>query len=304
MQVRKLPLAQGLAWFRAAIDLGARNPKAVFGASMLFIATIYLLAVVLGVVAVTVMRSDGGGQPNLLLFASIFAPLFIGMMVLLPILIGGLMHVIRESEAGRPVRARDLYAPFRTPRVRGLALLGVLQIALAILGGVLMVAIAGESYWEDYLGAVRAAMGGATPVVPQPRHPGVLMLIQLAFNYFTYAVMLFAVPLVLFSGAGFLDAVRSALQASVRNIGANLVAAGLFVGGTIVAAVVVVLLSMLATAIGGLVHPAVGTFLSIAILLAFGAALLVVLAGGAYIAWRDTFDGPAAPPATFTGIEA
>jgi len=29
MQVRKLPVSQGLAWFRAAIDLGARNPKAV-----------------------------------------------------------------------------------------------------------------------------------------------------------------------------------------------------------------------------------------------------------------------------------
>ena len=86
-------------------------------------------------------------------------------------------------------------------------------------------------------------MGGATPVMPQPAHPGLLALAQLAFNYFTYAVMLFAVPLVLFSNLGIVEAVRDALRASVRNVGANLVAAGLFAAGTLVAAIVILLIS-------------------------------------------------------------
>ncbi|MCC8363041.1 DUF2189 domain-containing protein [Lysobacter sp. A6] len=303
MEVRKIPVAQGLAWFRAAIDIGARNPKAVFGAATLFIATLYGLAILLGVVAVALTR-DGDAAPNPMLFASIFVPLFVGLMVIMPVLIGGLMHVIREAEAGRPVRARDLFAPMRSTRLRTLALLGLVQIAFAILGGVVAVAIAGTDYWQDYFGAVRGAMGGEMPVVPQPRHPGLLMVVQLAYNYFTYAVMLFAVPLVLFSGQGIVEAVRNALRASVRNVGANLVAAGLFVAGTVVAAIVVLLLSMLANVIGSLVHPAVGTLLSMLVLLAFVSALLVVLAGGAYIAWRDTFGGdvPPAPP-SFGGIE-
>ncbi|KGQ19148.1 hypothetical protein LF41_3180 [Lysobacter dokdonensis DS-58] len=303
MQVRKIPVSQGLAWFRAAIELGARNPKAVFGASLLFMATLYVFALVM-VGVVLAVRGEAGGAPNLMLMALVFVPLFLGLMVLMPILLGGMMHVIREAEAGRPVRARDLFAPFRSPRVRTLVVLGLLQVVLSIVGGMVMIAVAGPTYWQEYLGAIRGAMGGATPVMPQPAHPGLLMVVQLAFNYFTYAVMLFAVPLVLFSGLGIVDAVRDALRASVRNIGANLVAAGLFVGGTIVAAVVIVMLSTLLASVGALVHPAVGAMLSLLPLLAFAAAMLVVLAGGAYIAWRDTFDGPQATPPPFGGIEA
>jgi hypothetical protein len=116
--------------------------------------------------------------------------------------------------------------------------------------------------------------------------------------------MLFAVPLVLFSGQGIVESVRSALRASVRNVGANLVAAGLFVAGTLVAAIVVGLLSLLVNVIGTLVHPMVGTTLQLLVLLAFVSALLVVLAGGAYLAWRDTFGGDApSAPRPFDGIE-
>jgi hypothetical protein len=189
--------------------------------------------------------------------------------------------------------------------VKGLAALGALQIVFAIIGGVLMVAIAGEHYWQDYLAAVRSAMGGAAPVLPEPKNPGLLFLVQLVFNYFTYAVMLLSVPLVLFSGASLVDAIRGSLRASVSNVGANLLAALLFVLGTLVAAIVVVLLTMLANLLGGLLHPIVGAVLSMAILLGFGAGLLVVLAGGAYIAWRDTFEGPTSPASRpFNGIEA
>ncbi|HVQ32406.1 MAG TPA: BPSS1780 family membrane protein [Lysobacter sp.] len=301
MQVRKLPVSQGLAWFRAAIDLGARNPRAVFGAALLFIAVLYMLAAVLGLVAAAL---GGGARSDGTMFLAVFVPLFIAMMVLMPILIGGLMHVIREAEAGRPVRARDLFAPFRTGRLKGLAALGALQIVLAILGGLLMIAVAGPDYWAQYMDMVRGAMGGALPVVPQPQHPFVLAVLQLAYNYFTYAIMLLAVPLVLFSGLSLMDAVRGSLRASVQNIGANLLAALLFVAGVLVAAIAVTLLALLVNFIGGLVHPIVGSVLALVIFLGFAAVLLVVLAGGAYLAWRDTFDTPQARTPGFTGIEA
>ena len=305
MHVRKIPAGQGMAWFRAAIDLGGRNPKAVFGAAVLLIAVLYAIALVVALVAMTLSRATPGTAPNTAVLLAVAVPLFVGMMVLLPILLGGLMHVIREAEAGRPVRARDLFAPFRSGRAGALAALGGLQIVLAILSGLIVVAIAGPNYWQDYIAFVQGATGGATPVAPpQPRHPGLLFLMQVAFNYFTYAIMLFSVPLVLFSGAKLADAVRGSLSASVRNIGANVLAAALFVLGTIVAAIVVVLLTALANMLGNLLHPAVGTLLSLVWLLTFGAALLVVLAGGAYIAWRDTFDAPPGAPPAFNGIEA
>lgn len=302
MQVRKLPVSQGLAWFRAALDLGGRNPRAVFGAALLFIAVLYGLALAMTLVGAAFVVGDKTPDMTTLLLVS--APVFLAIMVLMPILIGGLMHVIRESEAGRPVRARDVFAPFRMGSAKGLALLGLLQIVFAIVGALIVVTVAGPNYWNDYMSAMRSMLdGGAVPVFPQPRSPGLLFVVQLVFNYFTYAVMLFSVPLMLFSKLPLVEAVRASLGASVRNVGANLLASALFVGGTIVAALVVAMLAWLAGLVGGLVHTAIGTLLSLAVLLGFAAMLLVVLTGCAYLAWRDTFDAPASP-STFNGIEA
>lgn len=301
MEVRKVPVSQGLAWFRAAIDLGARNPKAVFGAALLFIAVMYLVAAVMGLVVAVL---GGGAQKPGTVFMAMFVPFFIALMMLVPILIGGLMHVIREAESGRPVRARDLFSPFRSGRAKALAALGLLQILVSILGGMLMVTVAGPDYWEQYTAAIRAAMGGALLVLPEPANPSLLFLLQLAYNYFNFAIMLLSVPLILFSGASFGNAVGASLRAAVKNIGANLFAAVLFVVGVILAGIAIALVAWLANFIGGLLHPAVGDVLSTLILLGFVSVLLVVLAGGAYLAWRDTFEPPRSQTPGFGGIEA
>ena len=51
MDIRRLPASQGLAWFRQAIDLGAKNPRAVFGAAALAIVALYAAALVMALLA-------------------------------------------------------------------------------------------------------------------------------------------------------------------------------------------------------------------------------------------------------------
>ena len=309
MDIRALPAGQGLTWFKQAIDLGARNPRAVFGAALLLIASLYAAAMLTAVIAAAMVGTGAEpaaeGVPNLSRLMLVAMPLFLLVMFLVPILIGGLMHVIRESEAGRPVRARDVFAPLRASSGRRLALLGLVQVALALVGGLLMVTIAGSDYWTDYMTAMRGAMTGAMPVVPQPDNAGLLFLAQLAFNYFSYALMLFSIPLMLFSGLGLADALRSSLRASVRNIGANLLAGVLFAGALIASALLVGMLMLFVLFVGNLVHAVVGSLLALAVALAFASVVLVLLIGGAYLAWRDTFgDGALPPPVpTVHGIE-
>ena len=50
MDIRRLPAGQGLVWFKQAIDLGAKNPRAMFGAAMLLIATLYTAVLVMALV--------------------------------------------------------------------------------------------------------------------------------------------------------------------------------------------------------------------------------------------------------------
>ncbi len=303
MEIRKLPVSQGLAWFKQAINLGGRNPKAVFGAALLLIAVLYALALLLALVAGAMVKPAAAGQvPDLGRVMLLFVPIFLLLMLLLPVLLGGLMYVIREAEAGRTVRAFDLFAPFRQGKAPRLAMLGLVQVALAMIGGVIMVSLAGADYWRDYIAAMRGAMSGSIPVVPQPDHPGLLMLVQLVFNYFSYAIMLLSVPMLLFTSVSLPAAIKNSLRASVRNVGANLLAAVLFVLGMIVAAIVVGLLGGFLGLLGNLVHEALGTALMAVVFIGFGAVLLVVLTGGAYLVWRDSFGDGAIPPAS-NGIE-
>ena len=51
--------AQGWAWFVQAINLGARNPRATFGAALLLIAAVYLLMLLAGLL----MALVGGAAP-------------------------------------------------------------------------------------------------------------------------------------------------------------------------------------------------------------------------------------------------
>jgi hypothetical protein len=122
------------------------------------------------------------------------------------------------------------------------------------------------------------------------------MLVQLVFNYFSYALMLLSIPLMLFSGQPLVAALRGALQAAVRNVGANLLAGVLFAGALLLGMLVMLLVGGLLALVGNLVHAAVGSLLTALVLLGFAAVVLVLIVGGAYLAWRDTFGDVALPP--------
>ena len=310
MDIRALPVGQGLAWFKQAIDLGGKNPRAVFGAALLLILALYTAAMLVALVlAVIVGAGDAaeGSTPDLRLVMAVAIPLTLLVMFLVPILLGGLMHVVREAEAGRPVRARDVFAPLRSAHGRSLALLGFVQVGLTVVGGVVMVAIAGSDYWREYMLAMQQVMAGVQPTMPQPANGGLLFVAQLAFNYFSYALMLFSIPLMLFSGNSLGEALRNSLRAAVRNIGANMLAGALFIGALLVAALVVGLVATLLAMLGGAIHAAIGAALSMVAMLGFAALVLVLLVGATYLAWRDTFGDasvPPPPPSVVHGFEA
>ena len=299
MDIRALPVGQGLAWFKQAIDLGGRNPRAVFGAALLLILALYTAAMLLALVLAVMVgagEATQGSAPDMRLVMAVAIPLTLLVMFLVPILLGGLMHVVREAEAGRPVRARDVFAPLRSAQGRSLALLGLVQVALTVVGGVLMVGIAGSDYWRDYLQAMQQAMSGTQPTMPQPANRGLLFLVQLVFNYFSYALMLFSIPLMLFSGNSLGEALRNSLRAAVRNIGPNMLAGVLFIGALLVSALVVGLVATLLAMLGGVIHAALGGALSMLAMLGFAALVLVLVVGATYLAWRDTFGDASVPP--------
>ena len=294
MQIRPLPPAQAWRWFVEAINLGVRNPRAIFGAALLLVGCLYMLVVVGGVLAGMV----GGGQattPMLL----ITLMTVVGVFLLVPVLIGGLMYVIREAEAGRAVRARDLFEPFKAGRAGKLAAFGSLQIQLMALGMTITRQLAGEDYMSAYNEAVNAMIQQQEVVpLPAPAHPALLFFWQIAFNYFTTTLMLLGVALVMLSGSRFIDAVKSAATAALRNIAPNLLAAGLFFASVMIVVMVMsVFGSVLLLVLGKLFMP-LAWLAGLILALALVSAVLVVICGGGYLIWRDTFADEGAPPAS------
>lgn len=293
MQINRVPPHRGLAWLVQSVQLALRQPRAIFGAALLMIATLYAL----GFLFLAPLRLDSGtgaADVSQLLMAAV--PLFVIMVLLLPVLLGGLMHVIHEAAHGRAVRARDLFAPIREHRARPLALLGGVQLLLAVASTLLVVGLAGADYWHDYGEAVKAAMSGSVPVAPQPEHPLLLSFLQLVFNYFSAALMLFCVPLTLFSHATLGDAVRDSLRAAVRNFGANMLAGFLFLASVLAITLAVSVVTAVVALVGNALHPVIGALLTLGITMAYGAGLVAMLTAAAYFAWRDTF-GPPDPAA-------
>ena len=292
VHVRNVPVSHGLEWMRQALDIGRRNPRAVFGASLLMIATMLVVMVVSTLPIALVVQGREEITFGERMLAGVFQ--FTGLVLVSPVLLGGLVHVL-HAEHGRPASASDVFAMFRQRRARPLIVLGLVQIVFNLACGALVVMLTGTDYLEASVKALEGAFTGHIAVLPQPDHPVLLFvvnLLQLAFNYFSAALMLLCVPLIALSGVGIRESLRLGFRASLVNLGANLLSSLLFLMGLIVAAIVVAIGSLIVGAIGAVVHPAFGGALLTMTWLAFGAVVLVVLVAASYYAWRDMFETP------------
>ncbi|GAB1595091.1 hypothetical protein [Lysobacter claricitrinus] len=306
MNVRKVPVARGVEWMKEAVNIGRRNPRAVFGAAVLFLCTLYFASVL----AVLPVASRLQGRSDLSFGESIAVaiPLFVVLTLVMPVLLAGLIHVMHEAEHGRPTRARDLFAAFGHGRARPLMTLGLVQIVFNVGCVALIVLLTGPDYWAESMKALQGALSGHVVVPPEPEHPVLLFFVQIlqfVFNYFSAALMLLCVPLIALSNVGIVESLRLGFRASVVNLGANLLASLVFLIGFVIAAVLVTLLTAVVGGIAALIHPVLGAAIALAVWAAFAVGVLVVLVAVSYYAWRDMFDAPPEPAAgTRMQIEA
>lgn len=287
MQIRSLPISRAWDWFLQAVNLGVRNPRAVFGGALLLVATLYMLMLAGGLLGS--LLGGGGGQPGTAALALMLLTV-VAVFLLVPVLVGGLMHVIRESEAGRPVHARDLFAPFRQGRAGKLAAFGSLQMGAMLLGGLVTSQLAGSEYMAAYSEAVNAILQQQQPApLPAPAHGLLLFVWQVAFNYFTTTVVLLGIALVALSGSGVAQAIGAAARASLRNIAPNLLAAALFLGAVLIAGLMLSVVGSVVLLVLGKVFMPLALLVGLVLTFAFITAVLVVVCGGGYLIWRDTF---------------
>ena len=172
---------------------------------------------------------------GILYFILMLIPLIgsLAAAILGPALFGGLVYGAREVERGNALEVAHLFQAFREPgRAGPMLVLGLVPLVAAILSGVLAMVIVGGAV------GVGAASGSEGAAAGMAAGGGLLvMLLTIAIGLVVGALLLFAIPRVMFGLAAPGQAIAESVQATLANIGAYLVFAIVYVLLSIVAAI-------------------------------------------------------------------
>jgi hypothetical protein len=297
MTTRALGPTAGLDWIRRAINLGAGNPRAVFGGAALFFVAIMgaaiVMSLVLGLFAATLQP---GGTASLALSLAITLPL----LLLAACLMVGYLRIIDAVEGGRPASAGDTFAGFAdmqtSLRAFGL-LLALVVVQNALLAGIVAVFSPGLAEW--YVELMQAQSSGEPPTslaMTPPEGSGLAIFLVMVLMLLVYAVQSIGLGQVALAGRSVGGALADGFSGAIRNLLPLLVLVLLAVVAAIVAGIVLLLVAMVIGLLASLLGNWIAFVLGVPLYVAIVLAMVVVSFGVMYHMWRDITGGGTAPP--------
>ena len=284
------PLA-GFRWLVEGFQLLERNPGTLFGALGFFL----LLSLLPSAVTLP-LQMKMPGSLTVVIGVMVFSVL--AGLALAP-LQGGMFQVVDAIANDRPVRARDVFAPYRRadqfwPLV-GFAF-AIMLVVVALLAVVVLVIGAGS--WTGVLQSMAAQQARAGEHAALPPHLGALIALFLLFIPIFMALFAIGYCQVALAGRSVTGAVADGVIGGLKNLHVLWI---LMLGGLVIALVLLLimgvligLLSLLTQALGPVGVVVVAGLVYIAVLLPMYAAGF----GFSYFLWRDVCavdDADAAP---------
>lgn len=277
--------AAGLRWLKRGINLGRHNPRAIFGG----VALVALVAMLPSLLQLLLQPLVGSGAAAM---ASVLFLITVLSLLLMPPVIGGYLRVIDASEHGRPARAGEVLAPFRSmPDLRRLIGFGLVMTALYLLLGGALVYLVSPEFPAWYMQIAMLSQAGpvvdATALPAPPDGVGALVALGLLLGVFLGSVYAVGFGQIAVAGQGVGRALGDGFSGTLRNLLPLLVLA---IAGLVLMVVLLLVAGLVAVAVGwaaGLVHPALGTALGMGVYLLMLLVVYVVMFGIMYHLWRD-----------------
>jgi hypothetical protein len=289
IEIRKVPAAAGARWLLAGLTVWRSAPLRLGQLGMLF-----GLVVVLGVALSALNPLLGVVLQLLILFA-------------VPVMMGGLIWAVRETEQGRLAHPGHLLQGTRDGRLPHL-MMAVLPYFLAgIALGILQLLLIGQdgvARWLEVQAELNRINQAGEQISPEQMYelaatlPVYRTLLWMAISVLTtlaVALMLaLMLPQVMFDHRSGWQALAASLRAGLHNLPAMAVFyASVLVSLLALNIAAFVILLVLSLILG----PALSLVL---ILMLYTGTLLPVLAGAVHAAWKDLFSAPATPGLTAT----
>lgn len=290
---RALSPGAGWSWLRRAINLGRRNPRAIFGAAAL----LALVALMPSLVQLLLQYGLKLGAESTLM---VVGAMSLVMMVIYPLLIGGLLRVIDAAEHGRPTRAMAIFDTFRSGN-GGAQLIGfgVLLSAIYIAVFVLVIWLFGKelfAWYMELLSSGMAAEPGTPPQLPElPDGFGTVMALGTVVGLLFSGIYALGFGQVALGGRGIGGALGDGVSGTLKNLLPIVVLAIVSVASCIAFVLVLVLVMAVLGGLVALVSKALAFVVVLPLYLGMLLVMYVVMFGVMYYMWRDICAAPLAP---------
>jgi hypothetical protein len=276
-----------------AVNIGRSNPRAVFGA----VALLALVGLVPSVIQLVLQSGLGLGTTASL---AVMAACTLAMVVVYPLLIGGVLRVIDAAEHGRPTHAAALFDTFRAGSGAGrLVGFGVAMFVAYLVLFVAVVALFGQDFSGWYMELLSASTQNdpaaqAKVLQDVPDGFGTMMALGTLAGLFFSGIYAIGFGQVALAGRGVGSALVDGVAGTLKNVLPILLLAMVVFAGFLAFALALAMVISLLGMVGGLVHPALAVLLAAPVYLGGLLMLYVVMFGVMYFMWRDVC-GEAAP---------
>lgn len=303
MTVKSVSMGAPFAWFMKALDVGGKNPRALFGG--------FLILLLVGVLPSLVQLGvEHGLKPSLEVLLTVYGVVMVVSLVLMPPITGSALRLMQNCEMGRPASALDVLDGYRDGgfAVRMILTSLVLLACYVLVFLLLWLLMPGKEFMIELFARSAATPPGGQPdmsgMPPFPPSFLLWMLGALALLMVLTHVYLLAFAQAALGGQGPLAATAQGFMAVMRNllpfIGFTLVA---FIVGTILLFIVALVLGMVLALLAA-VSPVVAIVVGVPVYVVLMLGIYVVMFGFYCHAWRDIFGEPAMPPPVADAISA
>lgn len=285
MQVRG-PSA-GWSWLVRGLNAGFHHPKVLFGAGLLFMLYVVLVAGL----QILVQRVWVPSPVETLVLTGLM--MLVGAVVY-PLLCGGFMRVMDAVENGRPARASGVFDLFRRGQGgRSIVILGISLMLIYLVVVLLLFFTVGRHVGGWYMQLMASNLPGATHAVfpPLPSGFGATLALLMVFFIFYSGAFAIAMGQVALRAQPPRTALRDGMAGALKNGLPLVVLAVVGTLGAIVFAVGVAIVVLMITLLASLLSKALALVLTVAIYLAMMLLMYVVVFGVMYAVWQDVAGG-------------
>lgn len=295
MTVKSVSMGAPFQWFMKALDVGGKNPKALFGG--------YLILLLVGVLpSVVQVAIELGLKPSMEVLLAVYGAVMVVSLLLMPPITGSALRLMQDCELGRPASATNVLDGYRD----GAFALRMILTSLLLLAcyivvlGLLWMLMPGKDFMIELFTRSAATPPGGQPDLSgmPPFPPSFLLWLLGAFALLMVLthVYLLAYAQAALGGRGPVAATVQGFAAVMRNLLP-------FIGFTLVAFIVGMVLLFIVAIVLGLVvgllvaaSPVLALLIGLPVYVALMLGIYVVMFGFYYHAWAEIF-GETPPPA-------